>query len=370
MNNLLHISGNKYDGLRKQDHSYRIWKELACGVDNYYLLARSTTNKFVKIKEENITLLLLPKIINSSQIFVITSLAALYFVVRYRISKILAQDALAGGLSGILASKIFQIPILIEIHGDIYFDYFKENSIKKFILSKISKFILCNATKVRSLSSSMTDLLSPYIALDKIVLIPNRVDCDLFAPPKSSFILGNTISVTSVGRFVGQKGFDVAIQTIKQLSSTYNIKLTLVGGGILKDELLELIGDDDNIVLVDWIVQHKLIKFLKESDIYIQPSIPFLGEAMPRTILESMAMGLPIIATSVCAIPGILNSQNSILINSNSIPDLAAAIIKLIENEDLRKSIGERAYLDASEKYNWLSMFELYREQINALTYS
>lgn len=368
MINLLHISANQFSGITGSSHTSKIWYELAKGFDNYYILARSKHNKFEKFKEGNINLILIPKLFNSSMIFVLSSFILPFYIKKYKINRILAQDALAGGISSIFTSKLFNVPVMIEIHGDIYFDFFKEKTFKKKVLSRISKYVFKNATKVRSLSSEMTKLLNENIELDNIVLIPNRVNCDFFSPPKIDYATTDEIVITSVGRFVRQKGFDVAIKAVKKLSEQYRLKLILIGGGSLKSELEALIGESKNIQLIDWIEQDKLIELLKKSDIYIQPSLPYFGEAMPRTILESMAMGLPIISTTVCAIPGILNSNNSILINPGSTDNLEEAIVRLIQNDKLRETIGKQAYSDVSIKYNWNDMFDLYRNEIITMT--
>lgn len=368
MNNILHISANQFTSIEASGHTAKIWGEISKGFDNYYILARSKHNKFEEFQKGNIKLLLIPKIFNSSMVFVLTSFILFYYVKKYKITRLLAQDALAGGIPGVLASRFYKIPIMVEIHGDIYFDFFKENTFKKKVLSKISKFVFTRATKVRSLSSEMTKLLNDNITLSNIVLIPNRVNCDFFSPPKVNYQISNEIVITSVGRFVRQKGYDVAIKAIQNLSNHYHIRLVLIGGGSLKEYLKELIGSSENIELIDWIDQKDLIKLLKESDIYIQPSLPYFGEAMPRTILESMAMGLPIISTTVCAIPGILNAENAILIQPGSTEELEKSIIRLIEDADLRQKIGKGAYLDASVKYNWNKMFDLYRNEIKSMS--
>lgn len=67
---------------------------------------------------------------------------------------------------------------------------------------------------------------------------------------------------------------------------------------------------------------------------------------MPRTILEAMAMKLPIIATNIAAIPGVLNETNAVLINPNIVNELVDAI----DNDNLRKEIALNAYKDVVNK--------------------
>ncbi|MCO6462366.1 MAG: glycosyltransferase family 4 protein [Saprospiraceae bacterium] len=361
---ILHISANQFPALEVDHFTKKIWKELAKGADEYHVLARAKDNRLHHYQEGNLYLHLVPAITKRQWSFIITSWILFFYIRKYKITKLVAQDAIFGGFTGVLAARIFAIPIMIEIHGDIYFDFFKENTLKKKFLSRLSKYVFRNATKVRSLSSVMSELLFENVGLKNICLIPNRVDCKLFYPPKEDYLIKDEAIIISVGRFVKQKGYDFAIRVCKSLSKKYRIKLVLIGGGKLTHEYRDIIGSDTNVELIEWIEQKKLIAYLKKADIYIQPSLPYYGEAMPRTILEAMAIGLPIISTNVCAIPGILNNANSILINSNSITELEIAISKLIENPQLREQLGRTALLDAYTKYNWEDMFILYREEV------
>ena len=367
MNNILHISANQFDDIESAGHTYRIWAELSLDYDNYYILARSKSNNFRKFSKGNITLLLIPYIIRSSSVFVISSIIIFYYVKRYNINRLIAQDALAGGLMGILASKFYKIPVLVEIHADIYFDYFKEKNMIQYIFSKLSKWIFRNATKVRSLSTEMTVLLRNAVDLSNVVLIPNRVNMSLFYPPKSDYSIGNKVVITSIGRFVEQKGYESLIEVVNKLYPEYPIELVLVGGGKLRLLYEKLIGDNANIKLIDWINQDELVDILRRSDIYVQPSIPYRGEAMPRTILEAMAIGLPIVATDVCAIPGVLNSNNSILISANSPSQLEYSLLSLIQNFEIRQQLGQRAFTDVRDNFSWKEMFQIYRRELRDL---
>ena len=166
-----------------------------------------------------------------------------------------------------------------------------------------------------------------------------------------------------------QKGYDLAIDSIKKLSNKYDIELFLIGGGQLYDSFKKQIEGYRNIHLIKWIKQSELVELICNADIYIQPSKPFLGEAMPRTIIEAMALKLPIIASNIAAIPGILNQGNSLLIEPNSIENLSEALETLINNEEFRFRIANQAHKDVSEKYEWDTVFDKYRNEIINMKY-
>ncbi len=370
MTKLLHISANTYPPLDgKHHHTKNIWKELAKGFDEYHILARSETNSYNYSKEENIHLHLVPRVAKKSKIFFFTSFWMFWIIKKYKITHLLAQCPIVGGFTGAIASRSFKIPLFVEIHGDVYFKYMQEKSFVHKLFSKITKFTFRSATKIRSLSSAMNDILQIYGFTQNLVIVPNRVNLELFNSDKNSYSLHNPIRIISIGRFVEQKGYDIAIEAIKQLSAKYTIELYLIGGGALYNNYVNLSNSYENIKLIKWIEQSELKILLEQSDIYIQPSKPYFGEAMPRTILEAMAMKLPIIATNIAAIPGILNETNAVVINPHKVDELVDAIVKLINAEELRETIALQGYKDVCEKYEWNKIFELYRNEIKSMKY-
>jgi len=365
MAKLLHISPNIYPPLDgPHHHTKNIWKELAKGFDEYHILARSETNKYSFSQEGNIYLHLVPKITKKSKIFFFTSFWMFYIIKKYKITHLLSQCPIVGGFSASIASRFFKIPLMVEIHGEEYFRFFYNNS---FVVP-LMKFTFENAKKIRSLNQEMTNkLMSFVINKNKIVEIPNRVNLNIFNLPKENFKLHKPVKLISVGRFVKEKNY---LNLIKALSeSNIDFHLTLIGGGILKQQYLNLIKEkklENKIKLIDWIEQKEMIKILRNADIYIQFSI---SEGMPRTIVEAMAMRLPIISTDVGSIKGVLvNKKNSIVIKPDK-DELIKALHLLINNDSLRKNIALKAYKDVLEKYEWNKVFELYRNEIKSMKY-
>lgn len=362
MTNLLHISSNKYRGIDKSNHTYKIWNELAKGVDRYYVLARSEKNKFECFQDENITLILIPKIINQARVFIFTSLIVLYYVKRFKITHILCQSAIFGGLACVLAKKIYKVKLMIEIHGE---EYFRIMNSSNFLKNKIGLFLIKiykSADKVRSLNSFMTSKLKKLGITDNVVEIYNRVNLDLFNLQKDNFKVTNTLKLISVGRFVKEKNYENLILFLKK--TNLNFHLTLIGGGELREKYVDLITNNnlkENILLIDWINQDQIVELIVNSDIYIQPSI---SEGMPRTIIEAMALQLPIIATNVGSIKGVItNEVNGLLVDPIE-DDIIDAVIKMSNSETLRENLAKNARKDVLEKYEWNSVFNKYRTEI------
>lgn len=361
MKNILHVSPNEFPDFNENHATRKIWSELGKGFDEYHILARSQDNKFRTYRDGKFFLHLVPKL-GKSRSFFFTSLFMLKIIRKYKINVLLSQCPILGGFNAIFISKIFSIPLMVEIHGMEYFRILDNRSIYNKVFASLLRYSFKNATKVRSLSKKMTDMLTERKIEANIVEIPNRVNIEVFNMPKKDNLLGETIRIVSVGRFVWEKAFDIAIKAVLDLQQTYNIELILIGGGPLEEEYMKIIKNNKNIKLISRVPQEEFVPIVSKSDIYIQPSV---SEGMPRTILEAMALKLPVIASDVGAISGIINSgENGLLIESGNINSLKLAIERLIEDDTLRGKIAINGYNDVITKYEWSKVFEKYRSEL------
>jgi glycosyltransferase involved in cell wall biosynthesis len=369
MKRLLHISANQLPMPDEPHHTVRIWKELARAFDEYHIIGRARENRFRHIQQNNIHLHLVPALGKRNRSFFLSGFYLFYLIRKHRITHLLSQSSIWGGFAATLAARMYHLPHMVEIHGDVYFRYFRSKKWHERLLAQISRYSLKRATKVRSLSSGMTQMLKEIDISDNVVTIPNRVDLRLFGPKKTDYTLHDPVRIISVGRFVPQKGYALALDSLKRLVPKYRLKLTLIGGGPLIHALELFDRGDLEVELIEWMDQAKLIDRLRTADMYIQPSLPDLGEAMPRTLLEAMAMGLPIIASDIAAIPGILHhGHNGLLIPPDDPVALAEKIEMLITDPVSRENLGVQAHLDALNKYEWNKMFDLYRNELAGMT--
>jgi glycosyltransferase involved in cell wall biosynthesis len=96
---------------------------------------------------------------------------------------------------------------------------------------------------------------------------------------------------------------------------------------------------------------------MADCDLFILPSYT---EGFPNVVVEAMALGKPIIATAVGAIPEMLEGGAGILVESRSAEQLGAAIQRVINDLALRKQLGERAQEKAMNKYTIDVVFGAY----------
>lgn len=359
---LMHVSASQFPPLNINHSTKDIWIELAKGFDSYHLIARSLSNKFEYYNDGNIHLHLIPKIGNKSRWFILTSWFVIFYFFRIKPNYILCQSSIFGGAVCVLIKKVFKVPVLMEIHGEEYFRILEGKAFKQRLGAFYIRKIFTNSTKVRSLNSVMSLKLKKHNVFN-VVEIQNRVNIKIFKKIKDDYgINSDNVKLISVGRFVKEKNYLNLIKAL--LQSGLKFHLTLIGGGPLKADYLDFIiaaGSFKNFTLIDWCSQDELVDHIVNCDIYIQSSI---SEGMPRTIIEAMALRMPIITSDVGSITGVVEDNVNGILISPDLLELKPALENLIENISLRKRIAEAAYEDAISKYDWDSCFEIYRNQI------
>jgi glycosyltransferase involved in cell wall biosynthesis len=154
------------------------------------------------------------------------------------------------------------------------------------------------------------------------------------------------INLLYVGRISNEKGLAYLVHAVKNLIQKGLVtNLTLCGEGKEKDELERLASELDiknNIRFTGQIPWEKIKRIYSSHDIFVLPS---LSEGVPKVILESMAAGLPVIATRIGGIPNLINqNENGILIPPKSPSAIANAVENIFKNRGLREEIIQNAY--------------------------
>lgn len=162
---------------------------------------------------------------------------------------------------------------------------------------------------------------------------------------------GKQVTLLSVGRLVPQKGLKYLVDAVEQLAKRkgYSPLCYIAGTGIEEAKLKTLIKQRGLtpyfIFLGDVPWGEELFDLYRKSDFFILPSIT---EGFPKTIFEAMAFGLPVIASNVGGISGIiLNEVNGILIEPTSGGQIAAAVIKAWSSDRLYYEIIKNGHRTA-----------------------
>jgi glycosyltransferase involved in cell wall biosynthesis len=165
-----------------------------------------------------------------------------------------------------------------------------------------------------------------------------------------------------ISRIEKVKGITFILQALPQIVRIYpDLTLLIVGDGsekaLLQNETEEL-GVMKHVIFTG--SRFDIPEILQLLDIYLLPS---LSEGLPLGLLEAMASGCPIVASDVGGIPSVVDHGHSALLIPPGLPDaLALAVIRLLENSDLREKLSKNAKIIFHNNYDSSQMTNKYCE--------
>lgn len=170
------------------------------------------------------------------------------------------------------------------------------------------------------------------------------------------------IRCLAVGRMVAKKAPLFTLEAFKiALDHNPKLRLDYIGDGELFDEAGQFIRDNslENCVTLHGGQPNSTVhEFMKKANIFLQHSRtdPLTGdeEGLPVAILEAMAKGLPVVSTRHAGIPEeIIEEVTGYLVNEGDIRGMAAHIVQLAEDFELRERIGKAAWARAKQHFSW-----------------
>ena len=155
------------------------------------------------------------------------------------------------------------------------------------------------------------------------------------------------VRIIFMSRFVATKGVYELLDAFGQVVElNRNIRLTLAGDGPESARMhrwCQNRGLDDFISFPGYVEDADKAQLLLDSDIFVLPSY---SEGCPISLLEAMGAGLPVIVTATGAIPNIVtDGKNGLVLQNVDSLSIAAAIVRLVEDPDLREEM-RRANLE------------------------
>jgi len=197
------------------------------------------------------------------------------------------------------------------------------------------------------------ELIQNGFSPDQVRLIPNGVDTTFF-DRKEQVSVREKFRFIFIGRRHPQKGIDIALQALVQLKDQ----------GMSEKIEMKLYGRDseghDYRRVADELGISDLVEFLPFSDdiynVYQNASgfiLPSRGEGLSNSLLEAMSMRLPVIATRVSGTVDVIeNELDGILISPDAPEELACAMMKLMNDQELAVRLGRNAREKVCQKFS------------------
>ncbi|MDE2511175.1 MAG: glycosyltransferase [Elusimicrobia bacterium] len=174
------------------------------------------------------------------------------------------------------------------------------------------------------------------------------------------------VLVGAVGRLDRQKGFATLIEAMARLKGTA-LRCAILGDGPERDRLAALIRRHAVEKSV-WLLGEKdeIPSWLSAFDAYCLPS---LWEGLPNSLLEAMALGLPVVASNVDGVPeAVTDGGTGVLVPPHRPAALAKALQALAADAGRRAALGAAAKAAISERFTLRRMIEEYEQAYTGVT--
>ena len=240
----------------------------------------------------------------------------------------------------------------------------------------VGSTVLKDADRVITVSrKTMEYVLKLGAGKSKTSVMYNGVDQNFFYPmnkEKSRDKLGlpeNKMLILTVRRLVYKNGLDTLIKSASLLARDFpNLLFIVIGNGpdrkFIANRIRQL-GVNENVRLAGFVPEELLPLYYNAADYFVIPSSS--GEGLPLVLLEAMACGLPVIATTVGGTPEIIKDMvNGALVPPRNQEALAQAISKLLSLKKESQAIRIENRKTVEANLNWdknvRQLIEIYEE--------
>jgi glycosyltransferase involved in cell wall biosynthesis len=244
-------------------------------------------------------------------------------------------------------------PFLISVWGSDVFGFPNYS----FIHKKVLKYSLNKADKVFSTSRIM-EIETRKFTNREIVTIPFGIDTERFRPQsvkrnfdQDAIVIG---TIKTLEERYGIRYLIEAFAKVKNKIPDKNLRLFIVGQGTLKASLENLalnLGISFHTVFSGY-VKHDLVQdYHNMIDIFCAVS---LSESFGVAVLESSACGKPVIVSDVGGLPEVVdNFKTGFIVEPKNTDQIADAMLKLINNQNLRIEMGKNGREKVINEYDW-----------------
>ena len=249
--------------------------------------------------------------------------------------------------------------LLLSVWGSDVFEFPEQSRWHKAFLVKN----LQAATQICSTSHIMAATTQHLCGDDKAIAItPFGIDISLFYP--SPELRNHSVfKIGTVKTLAPQYGIDTLIQAFYQLRNqlqdkepllAQQLRLCIAGDGQQRAELKALVrrlGLETVTEFVGHLPHAQVPTYLNQLDIYVAAS---RQDSFGVAILEASACGLPVVVSRVGGLPEVVEEGlTGLLVEKDNVEQFAAALLKLIQNQSLRDSIGEAGRQHVIDNYDW-----------------
>ena len=284
-----------------------------------------------------------------------------------KIDLIYARWIFPDGAAATWVGEKLHIPVIVTAMGC---------DINLFSTMRFRRFQICRALKrvsfITAVSNNLKEkILSLNVPIQKVKVIPNGVDLDLFhiMPKKQIRKKLGIPEIKSIILTVGTqdevKGTKYLIEAFAKMKKKTELPtfLICIGEGPLRNQLIlaaQKLGVDKDVLFAGRKDHREIPLWMNAADVFCLPSI---REGHPNVVIEALACGIPVVASAVGAIPEIIGEKNGRICEAGDTEALRNKLLECLEiswdRKSIRKTVGKTDWNTCATEY-----FRLYKKVV------
>jgi glycosyltransferase involved in cell wall biosynthesis len=275
-----------------------------------------------------------------------------------------------GSSVGARLSRALDLPLILEVNTSFTFpeEWWEPHSpLYPLAVRRLEDKITARAARVVVVSSRIREyLLSRGLPDDKIVTMPNGADVDRFRPDEAAaarvrarYGLESGLVIGFIGSLKPWHGVELLLDSASTVfDEVPDGRLLIVGDGPLRAALQQAAaerGIGARVVFTGYVARDEAPAHIAGMDIAVAP-YPRLADFhfSPIKVFEYMAAGKPVVVSSYPDIAAVVEDRrNGMLTEPGDTASMAAAIVELAGDRQLRDRLGEEARRTVAEHHTW-----------------
>ncbi len=283
---------------------------------------------------------------------------------RSKIDYVLVGQILPLGTVAYLLSFFNPIKYAVFLHG-MDLSYALKSSRKKFIshliLKKSDKIICANSYVAQKTIEAYPELeskiavVNPGVTTNIPIITPSDIS-DL----KLQYNLDSQKIIFTLARLVRRKGMDMTIRALEEMTDQEigNLVYFIAGAGTDEYYLKKMVPERlaQKIIFLGSLSENKKWLWLKLCDIFVMPARDIEGdfEGFGIVYLEANLSTTPVIAGRAGGVEdAVIDGYNGLLVDPINIQEIKNAILKLVNDDQLREQLGQQGRERAVTKFDW-----------------
>ncbi len=263
------------------------------------------------------------------------------------------------GFAAVVAARYLRKPVVVSGRGSDVNEYPRRN----YFSRESARLAIGRCDRFVGVSRALVaEAISLVDCSGKSTVIYNGVDFTRFSPPvdrtaarRASGLPEGVPLLLFVGSLEKDKGVHELVHAVERMAgSLRQLALVVVGHGPLRP-FLERFGGrlpgGCRVLLAGSVAPERVADFMRAADVLVHPSH---AEGLPNVVLEAMASGLPVVATSVGGIPEVVGHERTgLLVPPRDAQALEGALMRVIADPEWARDLGRAGRALVVDRHSW-----------------